>query len=57
MPGPRDRLVLRRPYENHPSRRVEVSPVGAIRLAPEVVDKALPAATSAGVVELGMLVI
>ena len=57
MPGPRDRLVLRRPYENHPSRWVEVSPVGAIRLAPEVVDKALPAATSAGVVYLGMLVI
>jgi len=57
MPGPRDRLVLRRPYENQPSRWVEVSLVGAIRLAPEVVDKAIPAATSDGAVYLGMLVI
>lgn len=57
MPGPRDRLILRRPFENQPSRWVEVSPVGAIRLTPEVVDKALAAATSAGVVYLGMLVI
>jgi hypothetical protein len=36
---------------------VEISPVGAVRLAPEVVDKALPEAISVGAVYIGMLVL
>jgi len=57
MPGPRDHLVLRRPHENRPSRWVEVSPVGAVRLPPEIVDRVLSKASTDGVVYLGMLAI
>ena len=56
LPGPRDRLVLRKPSENWPSRWVEVSPVGAVRLEPEIVDRMAAATTSAGVAFIGMLV-
>lgn len=57
MPGPRDRLVLRSPSENWPSRWVEVSPVGAVRLPPETVDRILQKATLDGAAYLGMLAI
>jgi len=57
MPGPRDRLVLRRPSENWPSRWVEVPPGGAFRLPPEIVERIQAPATLAGAAYLGMLAI
>jgi hypothetical protein len=56
IPGPRDRILLRAPWEDWPSRWAEVSPLGAFRMNPNMVDKVIDGASAAGAVYLGMLV-
>jgi len=56
MPGPRDRVLLRLPWEDYPSRVVEVSPVGAFRMPKTLVERTLGAALQEGSAYVGMLV-
>jgi len=55
IPGPRDRILLRAPWEDWPSRWAEVSPLGAFRMHPNMVDKLIDGASADGAVYVGML--
>ncbi len=56
IPGPRDRLLLRHPWEDYPSRVVEVSAVGAFRMPTRLARQVVGAALAEGSAYVGMLV-